>query len=146
LIGWIMGWGALATPLVLLIVYYWSRMFPDQEMTFMFGIRFQSKYLPWAMCAMNVLMGGMPIPQLAGIVAGHVIYFLDQVLPRTHDVRVLKTPAWLYSVVPPHLNRNVPGVQRNFHAAATAGGAAPPAAPQPAAGHNWGQGVRLGRQ
>jgi len=136
-VGFFFRWGALGVSMILMIVYYWSRMHPDEEISFMFGIRMQSKYLPWALCAMNLLMGGMPVAQLAGIVVGHLYYFLEDIYPRTSGRRLLFTPAFLYRWLPLHLNRNT--------AFAQGGRLGRPGAAAPAAtGHQWGAGRRLG--
>ena len=50
---------------MVVIVYYWSRQNADQIVSFYFGITFKAVYFPWALVAMNVLMGGSPIPYVS---------------------------------------------------------------------------------
>ena len=38
---------------------------------------------------------------LLGILAGHLYYFLDTIVPEKYGTRVLKTPGFLYSFFPP---------------------------------------------
>lgn len=39
----------------------------------------QAFYFPWVLVAIRVLMGGSPVDDLIGILAGHVYYFLEDV-------------------------------------------------------------------
>eukprot|EP01107_Rhizomastix_libera_P012779 TRINITY_DN3309_c0_g1_i1.p1 TRINITY_DN3309_c0_g1~~TRINITY_DN3309_c0_g1_i1.p1 ORF type:complete len:205 (-),score=41.42 TRINITY_DN3309_c0_g1_i1:330-944(-) len=71
---------------IMLIVYVWARKFPGIPMSYMFGIKFKSEYLPWVMTLMHVLMGGSPLQDILGIVSGHLYWFLADVLPKTHKV------------------------------------------------------------
>lgn len=47
----------------------------------MVGFRFEGLYLPWALIAFTVLVGGNPIMDIFGVIAGHLYYFLLEVLP-----------------------------------------------------------------
>ena len=76
------------------------------------------------LCAIHKLMGGSPVPDLVGIFAGHVYYFLEDV----QGMR-LKAPAFLAD----HLDAPRPGAQRAAAANRNAFG-----------GHAWGGGQRLG--
>jgi hypothetical protein len=82
----------LGMGLIMMIIYIWSRKNPDQQMSFMFGIRFQSFYLPWVLMGFNLLMGGFPLTELLGVLVGHVYFFLDSVYPATGGPRYLQTP------------------------------------------------------
>jgi hypothetical protein len=109
--------------LIVSLIYYWSRKNPDVEMSLMFGIRFKSIYFPWVLCAMrsvllflaahtmnhgahrrhmsrsrnrSLLMGGSPLAELCGIVAGHFYFFFEDIIPRTKGYRLLQTPAFMY--------------------------------------------------
>jgi len=94
----------LGMGLIVALIYYWSRKNPDVEMSLMFGIRFKSIYFPWVLVAMSMLMGGSPIPELLGILAGHFYYFCEEILPVTHGIRPLKTPEFMYRIIPPQYN------------------------------------------
>ena len=69
--------------------------------------------------AIRVLMGGSPVPDLVGIFAGHVYYFLEDVQHVS-----LKAPAFLANALDSGPRRQVPN--RNFMG-----------------GHAWGGGQRL---
>jgi len=90
----------LGMSLIMLILYVWSRKNPNLPMTFMFGIRFQSFYFPWVLVGFSVLMGGFPLPELMGILVGHVYYYLEDIYPNTGGSRLLKTPQLLYGLFP----------------------------------------------
>jgi len=87
--------------LIMMLIYIWSRKNPDLNMTFMFGVRFQSFYFPWVLVAFDVLMGGFPLPEVIGILVGHIYYFLEDIYPVTGGTRILKTPQFLYNWFPP---------------------------------------------
>jgi Derlin-2/3 len=69
----------LASSMLSAIVYLWSREYAEQTLS-MFGLfNVQGFYFPWVLCAIRVLMGGSATPDLIGIFAGHVYYFLVDV-------------------------------------------------------------------
>lgn len=44
----------------------------------------------------SLLMGGSPLAELCGIVAGHFYFFFEDIIPRTKGYRLLQTPAFMY--------------------------------------------------
>jgi Derlin-2/3 len=64
------------------------------------GFSFEGLYLPWALIAFTVLIGGSPMMDFLGVVAGHLYYFLLEVLPTTKGWTLLQTPAILYVPLP----------------------------------------------
>jgi len=56
----------------------------------------QAFYLPWAMLALDVIFGSPIVPDLLGIVAGHLFYFLTVLHPLATGKNILKTPLWVY--------------------------------------------------
>ncbi|TXG61962.1 hypothetical protein EZV62_013325 [Acer yangbiense] len=56
-------------------------------------------YLPWAMLAMDVLFGASLLPDLLGIIAGHLYYFLTVLHPLAGGRNILKTPKWVHKLV-----------------------------------------------
>ena len=69
----------LASSMLSVIVCLWSREYAEQVVS-MFGLfNVQAFYFPWVLCAIRVLMGGSAVPDLIGIFAGHVYYFLEDV-------------------------------------------------------------------
>merc|ERR1712188_54764 len=111
-VGLWLRWGYLGLSMIIMILYYWSRKNPNLEMSFWFGITFKAIYFPWILCMFNVLMGGTPIMQLLGIAIGHVYFFLEDVYPRTSGIRILRTPQFLYNLIPAEYNQNTAHVHQ----------------------------------
>jgi len=110
----------LAQSMLSVLVYLWAREYAEQVVS-VFGLfNVQAFYFPWVLVAIRVLMGGSPVPDLVGIFAGHVYYFLEDV----QGYR-LKAPQFLSDVLDSAPTRQAPN--RNFMG-----------------GHNWGGGQRLG--
>lgn len=87
----------LGMPLIMMMIYYWSKLQPNVPMTFMFGLKFESKWFPWVLVAFTTLTGGNPLFELLGIAVGHVYFFLNDMYPRINNGRVLlRTPQFLY--------------------------------------------------
>ena len=59
-------------------------------------VNFQAFYLPWAMLALDVIFGSPIAPDLCGILAGHLYYFLTVLHPLASGRNILRTPMWLY--------------------------------------------------
>lgn len=53
-------------------------------------------YFPWVLMGFNILMGGYPLLELVGVLAGHVYYFLMYVYPETNGRRLIECPDILY--------------------------------------------------
>lgn len=91
-------------------------------------------YLPWILFAMSFIMDHDGLPELVGILSGHLYFFLKFKYPQEFGgPSLLNTPALLEYYFPPRVS-NVRGF-----------GAAPQqsAGPIPR-GHNWGRGNMLG--
>ncbi|KNC55609.1 derlin-1 [Thecamonas trahens ATCC 50062] len=137
--GWGLGLPVLGMALIMSVIYLWSQRNMGMDVSFMFGITFKSQYLPWALCALTVLLGGSPIVQLLGIAAGHLYYFLHDLYPLSPGgVQYLNTPQWLTNLIPPTGGAAVSGA-----APFARPGAVPPPAGGPPRGHSWGSGRRL---
>jgi len=48
------------------------------------------------MLALDVIFGSPLIPDLLGIIAGHLYYFLTVLHPLAGGKNILKTPMWVY--------------------------------------------------
>ena len=106
LFSWPLKLVVLGRPLVLSILYLWSRKFPTQQMSFYFGIKFQGFYLPWVLTGFEFLMGAsLPKGSLAGIMAGHIYFFLTDVWPSKGGRRWLDTPQFMYNLFPRNYNQ-----------------------------------------
>lgn len=69
---------------------------------FMLLFRVRATYYPWILLLMHYLSEWDIIEIIFGFIAGHLYYFLEDVLPRApsfKNVKVLSTPYWLYGVV-----------------------------------------------
>lgn len=123
--------GFLGVSLVFMLLYVWSREFPNAQIniyglvTLKVGVPtpavfyfprvyhqsfywsshisglswfayLQAFYLPWVMLAMDVIFGSKLVPDLMGIIAGHIYYFLTVLYPVSSGRNILKTPIWVY--------------------------------------------------
>ncbi|KAI9907363.1 hypothetical protein PsorP6_004650 [Peronosclerospora sorghi] len=98
-IAFFMSLPFLGTSLIFMIVYVWSRRNPTAPVA-IWGLRFEGFYLPWALIAFTVLVGGNPMMDVFGVVAGHLYYFLVEVLPATKGWNLLQTPAVFINLFP----------------------------------------------
>ncbi|BAT72888.1 Derlin-1 protein [Vigna angularis] len=89
----------LAVPLVFMLLYVWSREFPNAQINIYGLVALKAFYLPWAMLALDVIFGSPLIPDLLGIVAGHLYYFLTVLHPLAGGKNILKTPMWVRKLV-----------------------------------------------
>lgn len=97
-LGYAFGFAFLGNSFVFMIVYVWSRRDPEAPVS-VWGFKLKGIYLPWALMAFTILIGGSPVMDIVGVVAGHAYYFLIDVLPQqTQGQQVLKTPQFLYVV------------------------------------------------
>ncbi|TKR92318.1 hypothetical protein L596_006999 [Steinernema carpocapsae] len=135
IISFATGFYFLLEPMVVSVLYVWCQHNKDQIVSFLFGAQFKAQYLPWVLVAFNLILRGTMI-ELAGVVVGHIYYFLMFSYPQEFGGSVLlKTPEILYKWFP----STVAGVH-GF-------GSAPEgrrAAAGNAGGHQWGRGQQLG--
>ncbi|KAG3097497.1 hypothetical protein PI124_g5371 [Phytophthora idaei] len=127
----------LGMSLIFMIVYVWSRRNPTAPVA-IWGFRFDGLYLPWALIAFTVLVGGNPIMDVFGVIAGHLYYFLLEVLPATKGWNLLQTPAVFTNLFPS------PQVTAGGVPSIGARGAAGRGAVPGAGGYAWGTGRPLG--
>lgn len=110
-------------------------------------ISLQATWFPFVLVAWDFFTAGViPYPKIAGILTGHLYYFLDKVLPEQQGGRrYLNTPQFLRNIVPQ------PEVPRT--AGFGSGGGVETFAPRTAEvadqggarqRHSWGRGQRLG--
>ncbi|XP_058732223.1 derlin-1 [Vicia villosa] len=89
----------LGVSLVFMLLYVWSREFPNAVVSFYGLVSLKAFYLPWTMLALDVLFGSSIMPDLLGIIAGHLFYFLTVLHPLAGGKNILKTPMWVHKVV-----------------------------------------------
>lgn len=93
ILGPLCGMIFLGPSLVFMMVYIWGRRNPYLMMSFLGLFTFTAPYLPWVLLGFSLLISkSFPLGDLIGIIVGHIYYFLEDVLPRTHGYRLLKTP------------------------------------------------------
>ncbi|XP_057415530.1 derlin-1 [Lotus japonicus] len=89
----------LAISVVFMLLYIWSREFPIAQINIYGLVSLKAFYLPWAMLALDVIFGSPIIPDLLGIIAGHLYYFLTVLHPLAGGKNILKTPMWVHKLV-----------------------------------------------
>ncbi|XP_059638268.1 derlin-1-like [Cornus florida] len=89
----------LGVSLVFMLLYVWSREFPNANINIYGLVTLKAFYLPWAMLALDVIFGSPLLPDLLGIVAGHLYYFLTVLHPLAGGKYILKTPIWVHKLV-----------------------------------------------
>ncbi|GLT72222.1 hypothetical protein SLA2020_441760, partial [Shorea laevis] len=78
--------------LVFMMIYVWSREFPNARINFYGLVSLKGFYLPWVMLALDLLLGNPLMPDILGMVAGHLYYFLTVLHPLAGGKYVFKTP------------------------------------------------------
>ncbi|CAN0901446.1 DER1 [Linum grandiflorum] len=89
----------LGISLVFMLLYVWSREFPNAQINIYGLMTIKAFYLPWTMLALDVIFGSPIMPDLLGIIAGHLYYFLTVLHPLTTGRNYLKTPRWIQKLV-----------------------------------------------
>lgn len=89
----------LGVSLVFMLLYVWSRENPNAQINIYGLVTLKAFYLPWAMLALDVIFGSPVAPDLMGIIAGHLYYFLAVLHPRAGGRDILKTPMWIHKLV-----------------------------------------------
>ncbi|XP_050894741.1 derlin-1 [Lathyrus oleraceus] len=89
----------MAVSLVFMLVYVWSREFPNALVSFYGLVSLKAFYLPWVTLALDVIFGSPIMPDLLGIIAGHLFYFLTVLHPLAGGKNILKTPMWVHKLV-----------------------------------------------
>ncbi|KAJ4846959.1 hypothetical protein Tsubulata_048003, partial [Turnera subulata] len=88
----------LGVSLVFMIVYIWGREFPNARISIYGVVSLKGFYLPWAMLALDLIFGNPLKPDILGMVAGHLYYFLTVLHPLSGGKFILKTPLWYTTI------------------------------------------------
>ncbi|GBF93961.1 derlin [Raphidocelis subcapitata] len=83
------------SPLIMMVIYVWSRNYPDMQVSIWGLVTIQAFYLPFAFLFMDIVFGASPVPNLFGIAAGHLWWFLTDLYPRSSGRQLVRTPAAL---------------------------------------------------
>ncbi|RZC10031.1 Derlin-1 isoform B [Glycine soja] len=86
--------------LVFMIVYVWSREFPNARINIYGVVSLKGFYLPWALLALDLIFGNPIKPDIVGMIAGHLYYFLTVLHPLAGGKFKFKTPLWVYPFLP----------------------------------------------
>ncbi|GMH18053.1 hypothetical protein Nepgr_019894 [Nepenthes gracilis] len=89
----------LGVSLVFMLVYVWSREFPNALINIYGLFTLKGFYLPWVMLGLDVIFGSPLLPNLLGMFAGHLYYFLTVLHPLAGGKNILKTPTWVHKLV-----------------------------------------------
>ncbi|KAJ8752880.1 hypothetical protein K2173_008615 [Erythroxylum novogranatense] len=89
----------MGVSLVFMIVYIWGREFPNARISIYGLVSLKGFYLPWAMLALDLLFGNPLKPDILGMIAGHLYYFLTVLHPLSGGKLMLKTPVWVHQLV-----------------------------------------------
>ncbi|KAL7096856.1 hypothetical protein ACP275_10G106600 [Erythranthe tilingii] len=89
----------LGISLVFMLLYIWSREFPNATINLYGLLALKAFYLPWAMLCLDVIFGSPIVPDLLGIIAGHLYYFLTVLHPLAGGRNILKTPYFIQKIV-----------------------------------------------
>ncbi|KAF3950318.1 hypothetical protein CMV_023912 [Castanea mollissima] len=85
--------------LVFMLVYVWSREFLNARISIYGLVSLKGFYLPYAMLAVDLLLGNPLKPSILGMVVGHLYYFLTVLHPLAGGKFILKTPLWVHKLV-----------------------------------------------
>lgn len=86
---------AYGVSVIFVLIYVWSRNFPDQQVSLYGLFKIMSFYVPFAFVAIELMLGADIIPSIVGIACGHIWFFLTVLHPQASGTYVLKTPMWL---------------------------------------------------
>ncbi|CAA2993325.1 derlin-1-like [Olea europaea subsp. europaea] len=89
----------LGVSLVFMLLYVWSREHPDATINIYSLLSLKAFYLPWARLCLDVIFGSPIVPDLLGIIAGHLYYFLTVLHPMAGGKNILKTPILIQNLV-----------------------------------------------
>ncbi|XP_050254441.1 derlin-1-like [Quercus robur] len=78
--------------LVFMLIYVWSREYPNALIDIYRLVSLKGFYLPYVMLALDLLLGNPLMPDILGMVVGHFYYFLTVLHPLAGGKFILKTP------------------------------------------------------
>jgi len=107
ILSWPSGSPLLGPSVVFSILYYWSRCEPEARLS-LYGFEVRGFQFPFAMMALTILLGGDVWSDLLGLGAGHIYYFLKDVVPLEYGSRVLRTPAVFARLLKPARAEDAP--------------------------------------
>ncbi|GFH58926.1 Derlin-2/3 [Chaetoceros tenuissimus] len=136
--------------LIYYVLYIWSKRNPTAPAN-IWGVPMQGMYLPFVLLGLNFILGNNYMEFVSGYAAGHLYYFLVDVVPKVYGTTYLQTPLFIINqfgigdyVPPTPVNGMGAAGNNTFRQPGRVNAPAQPAATT--GGHNWGSGgQRLGR-
>ena len=89
----------LSHSLIFGLFYYWSKLEMETPLTIM-GFMIKAYQLPFAVMIIMILLGDSPIKEIAGLIIGHVFYFVKEIVPDKYGTTYLETPEWFKKFFP----------------------------------------------
>jgi len=117
-LAWPTGLPSLGSSLTFAIIFYWSRLEPEVELTF-YSFKIKGYQFPFALMCFQLLMGGSIWGDLLGLASGHIFYFLKEVV----KIGILKTPGFLHRLMEPYVAGGSGGSNRSSEFDGIASGA-----------------------
>jgi len=147
-LAWPNGLPMIGTSLTFAIIFYWSRLEPEAELSF-FSFKIKGYQFPFALIFFQLLMGGNIWGDLLGLASGHIFYFLKEVCKKEYGMEFLRTPSFLNRFMEPYVaggggEGGGGGNRVGGFAGGGGGGGAPPPAPRRPNMPFTGGGQRLG--
>lgn len=144
-LAWPTGLPMLGPSLTFAIIYYWSRREPYAMLSF-FSFAIKGYQFPFCLIFFQMLIGGSIWGDVLGLAAGHIYYFLAEVVPQEYGRTLIKTPNFLVNLMSHYMAAPAAGRVGGTHGFGGAGGAAarPNAPPPPPPPRFGGAGHRLG--
>ncbi|CAO3580462.1 unnamed protein product [Absidia cylindrospora] len=136
----------LSGALVPSLMYLWSRHFPNQIVSFMFGLRFKAIFLPWVVAGYEYVAnhGMIPYSTLYGIGSAHLYYYFKSIYPTGGGRRYLDTPRFFQRLFPSSTgSRRSPGVGQVWPSQQQQRQQENQERTNFMGGHSWGRGHRL---
>jgi Derlin-2/3 len=81
-----------------MMLYVWARRNPTAMMNFFEIFQVRAPFMPWVVLMFLMVFGFSPKYDLIGITAGHLYFFVADVIPKlpeTEDLKVLSPPRFL---------------------------------------------------
>eukprot|EP00906_Rhabdomonas_costata_P023052 RCo033185 len=123
--GGVLGMRVLGRSVLLAVVWVWCRHNPTQSLSIMGLFTVSALMFPWVLLGLHMIMGQGYLPALVGIASGHLYVYLTDILPTTHGVTLLPTPALLRKYFPDE--RLMGGIGGSTTVVPRPGGPPPPA-------------------
>lgn len=121
-LAWPIGLPSLGSSLTFAIIFYWSRLEPEVELTF-YSFKIKGYQFPFALMCFQLLMGGSIWGDLLGLASGHIFYFLKEVVKKEYGMDILKTPVFLHRLMESYVAGGSGGSNRSSEFGGTASGA-----------------------